>query len=488
MRVRIVTEGGGNIGLGHIARCDAIYQAFEDIGIPAEFVINGDKSVPDLLKGRKFHVFDWLKEQEKLFGIISGSEVVMIDSYLADISLYKSLAGKVEKAVFLDDNMRIDYPAGIIINGTVFSEEFNYARKAENTYLLGTKYTPLREYFREMPVKSINENISDITVIMGGYDTRELTPKITGMLKQEFPGIRKSIIAGKWCKNIDMIKQSADNMTEVIVDPAADKLKNALLNTDVAITAAGQSLYEFACAGVPAITVMVADNQLNNVRGWKKAGFIEDAGSYRDESLLRKIKAGVQKLSSKFIRTERSRIGQKYVDGKGALRIALYCSGNHFESNLTLRKVSPDDVLNVYELANDSEVRRYSFNTDGIDINAHKKWFSEKLRDTNCVFFIAEIGNKFIGQVRFDIKDSEAVIGISILGKYRGIGSGGVVLGKSIKALKKENPAIRIIKAFVKEENTGSAKLFEGHGFDYMGKLKVSGSDSLEYAYHYPGS
>ena len=49
MKVIILTEGGKNMGIGHLARCLSLYQAFEDKNINAEIIVNGDKTLKDSL-------------------------------------------------------------------------------------------------------------------------------------------------------------------------------------------------------------------------------------------------------------------------------------------------------------------------------------------------------------------------------------------------------------------------------------------------------
>jgi len=43
MKVFIITEGGKNIGFGHITRCLSLYQAFEEKEIIPEFILNSDE-------------------------------------------------------------------------------------------------------------------------------------------------------------------------------------------------------------------------------------------------------------------------------------------------------------------------------------------------------------------------------------------------------------------------------------------------------------
>ena len=67
MRTFILTEGGKDIGFGHLTRCISLYQAFEEREVVPEFIVNGDDTVLDLLKGKKYQIFNWLEERNKLF-------------------------------------------------------------------------------------------------------------------------------------------------------------------------------------------------------------------------------------------------------------------------------------------------------------------------------------------------------------------------------------------------------------------------------------
>lgn len=483
MNVSIITEGGRRIGLGHITRCVSLSQAFELRGIEPNIIVNGDDTILDLLGERRIYVFDWLKEKEKLFKLLKDAEIVIVDSYLAGVSLYKLISSKAKIPVYIDDNRRIEYPEGIIVNGTIFAEEFCYSQRNRNVYLLGTKYTPLRKCFWKVPEKRIKNEINNVIIMLGGCDSQNITAKITDMLRQEYPKLTKTVIAGKGYKGIEDIKKLEDSKTRIIFNPNPEKIKDAMIDADVAISAAGQSLYEFARMGIPTISVIIADNQLNNVRGWKKTGFIEDAGWYYNPGLLGKISLGLQKIQNNTKRIEKSIIGRTYVDGKGALRIVDYCTRKYYIEAISIRKAKMQDMLNVYRLSNETEVRNNSFNSRKIGLKVHKNWFLRKLRDKKCLFLIGEIGREYLGQVKFDINKNETVVGISVMKKYRGFGAGGVVLKKSIEILRKENPVISNIRAFVKKENVSSSKMFEKNGFKLIRRTKIKGYESNEYLY-----
>jgi len=321
MKVFIITEGSKNIGFGHITRCISLYQAFKKRGIIPKFIINGDDPVKDLLKGLNYQILNWLDEKSRLFKKVKDADIAIIDSYLADISFYNTLSDLVRLAVYIDDNKRLNYPKGIVVNGSIYAEELNYYHTNGVTYLLGTKYTPLRKEFWEVPEKKIKEKVESIMITFGGDDAKNMTPKILGFLRENYPELKKNVIVGNAFQNIDEIKKSADKNTNLIYYPDAKKIKEIMLESDIAISAGGQTLYELARVGVPTVGICVAENQLRNVKGWERIGFLEYVGWYNKNNLVQKINNSIEYLKDVSVRKNKYKIGREFVDGKGGLRI-----------------------------------------------------------------------------------------------------------------------------------------------------------------------
>jgi len=324
MKVFILTEGGKNIGFGHITRCLSLYQAFEGRGIKPKFIVNADNDVEYLLKQVNYQIFNWLDEKSKLFEMVKDADIVIIDSYLADISLYNTLSDLVKIPVYIDDNKRLDYPEGIVLNGNIHAETLNYPKKDGITYLLGPKYTPLRKEFWEVPEKKIKENIESIMVTFGGDDAQNMTPKIMNLLNKEYSALKKNIIIGKAFYNIEEIKKNIDKNTNLIYCSDAGKIKEIMLESDIAISAGGQTLYELARVGVPTIGVCIAENQMGNIKEWERMGFLEYAGWNKKNNFIKKIKNPLNYLEDIKVRENKSKMGRKFVDGKGEKRIVRY--------------------------------------------------------------------------------------------------------------------------------------------------------------------
>jgi len=326
MKVCIITEGGKKMGFGHITRCSSIYQAFNEIGIIPQFIVNGDESIHNLLKDINPETFDWINNQKKLLATLRDADIVFVDSYHADYNLYKEISSPVKTAVYLDDNMRLEYPKGFVLNGAISAEQLPYPENKDVDYLLGVQFAPLRKEFWDTAAKQVRDEIEVIMVTFGGTDMHNLTPKVLKMLIDTYPELLKKVIIGNCFQNIAEIEKLKDNNTELIYYPNAAKMKKIMFESDITISACGQTLYELACVGVPTIAVTTADNQSINARGWQKAGFIEYDGHQSKTDLLGNIKSLIDKLKCSGLRRKKTCIGRDLVDGKGAIRIADYFS------------------------------------------------------------------------------------------------------------------------------------------------------------------
>ncbi len=322
MEVYILTEGGSSIGFGHVTRCISIYQALEEKGVKPILIVNGDDSLTDILRNFNFEIFDWLTNRDRIFKKVGNSDIVLIDSYLADQKFYKDISTIIKLPVFYDDYRRIDYTKGIVINGNIYANELNYAKTKNISYLLGPKYLPLRKEFWYIPEKKVRTKVENILITFGGSDLRNMTPRILKFFVHRYPDLNKIVIVGNGFKNTNEIRSVVDKRTELIYNPNAMTMRDMMLEADIAISAGGQTLYELARVGVPTIAIAVAENQLLNVHAFKNAGFIEYAGWWEDESLFNNLVNCFHSILDVSVRKDKVSLGRKIVDGLGSLRIA----------------------------------------------------------------------------------------------------------------------------------------------------------------------
>jgi UDP-2,4-diacetamido-2,4,6-trideoxy-beta-L-altropyranose hydrolase len=321
MEIIILTEGGAEIGFGHITRCLSLCQAFTARRHHTRFIVAGDSSVTGILKNISFEIFDWRKEEKRLMQAMDDADVALVDSYLADKRVYNKISETVKVAVFLDDTRRLDYPPGFVLNWSISARDLEYPEKDSINYLLGPAYVSLRNAFREVPAKEIKETVTDVLITFGGDDSKNLTPTILGFLTRDYPTLRKHVVIAGAFKNRAEIEAAADNNTRLVFSPDDEGMKTVMLESDIAIASGGQTIYELARVGVPAVVIAVADNQRNNVSGWEKTGFIENAGFWQDEHLMKVVAERFAKLMDFEARRRATAAGHKIVPANGADRI-----------------------------------------------------------------------------------------------------------------------------------------------------------------------
>ncbi len=471
MNVVILTEGGRDIGFGHVARCSSIYQAFEQFGIYPRFIINGDDSVKSILPDIDVDINNWIDD----LSIISKSDIVIVDSYLADIDTFNELSNNVSLVAYIDDNNRLDYPKGIVINGTLDTSNINYQKRDNIKYLLGNEYIPLRKDFWDIPKIKIKDSIENILITMGGNDLRNLTPKILDQLNNYFPDINKKIIIADSFKNVTEIEKLKNNHVELIYSPDSRDIINVMASSDLAISASGQTLYELACLGVPTIAIGIIDNQKNNIKNWINQGFIEYVGCWNDEDLLENILDRIELLKDKNIRYDKRLLGVRAVNGKGSLKIVKSILNEFYINNSNFREVKKEDCLKIFEIANDEEVRKSSFNSDKIKLDNHKIWFNNVLNDNTTQFYVLEFQDDLIGQLRLDFDEKYPVISISLNKKYRSIGLSKILLSKGLKLIDGK------VVAYIKNDNIRSISFFKSMGFKKDSEVIIKDCPALKF-------
>lgn len=318
MKVSIISEGNSIVGFGHISRCTSIYQAYEEEHITPTLIINGDESIREILNGKNFILFNWLEQSAKLFELIKNTDIAIIDSYLAPLSIYQNISKLVKIPVFIDDNLRLEYPPGIIINSLIHSEDLNYPIQENFENLLGSEYTMIKMEFWDGVRKIIRDNIDCIMVTFGSNDLRNITPVLLKKLKKSFPNVKKKVIIGKNFQNKPELENIKDDKCEFIFSPNSLKMKECMIEADIAITAGGQTVYELACMGVPTVTIATADIQLKTVEACAKVGLNYYAGEWSDKNLLENIEKSIQNLLDRTKREGISLVSQKLVRSDGS--------------------------------------------------------------------------------------------------------------------------------------------------------------------------
>jgi len=317
----IITEGGKQFGFGHITRCLSIAKIFEQHNYKVHFIIKGDNSICSLINNYSYNILNWQDEKIISIDTIQNSSFILVDSILIKDTELLSLEEINIPIIFIDDEKRRNIlTKGFVIDWTVLSEKNNYFNpKKENvSYLLGSKYTPLRDEFTNASLNNIEDNINTIMVTLGGADIRNLTPIILENLNKFLPNCKKNIVIGNAFLNIKEIKKYKDINTTLIYNASALQMLNLMQKSDIAIASGGQTLYELARVGTPTIAIVLVENAKDDTLGWEKVGSIKNIGWWNDKHLISKLKRTLVLLKDKNQRQKMQDCTKNFINPNGA--------------------------------------------------------------------------------------------------------------------------------------------------------------------------
>ncbi|MEP6664777.1 MAG: GNAT family N-acetyltransferase, partial [Verrucomicrobiota bacterium] len=250
-----------------------------------------------------------------------------------------------------------------------------------------------------------------------------------------------------------------------------------MAKADLAIAAGGSTAWELAYMGLPALVLILAENQRANAERLGEAGIAENLG-LASTAMPEVLAEQIKKLASDpDRRVAMSQNGRALVDGFGNMRVWFRLN----ETALRLRRANSADARFVWESANESTVRDVSFSSDPIRWEDHLIWFEKKISDPNCFLWIAADDSDIpLGMARFDLEGEIAVISVSLDKNRRGKNRGSLLIWLACRKLFLESNA-EIVDAFIKSDNHASIRAFQKAGLEQSAETTVKNQPALRF-------
>lgn len=324
----IRADANEKIGTGHVMRCLSIARAFASVGKEVVF-ITADHKGDALISGYLSICLDSIwnemdSEIEKLEELIKAKEpeLILIDSYFVTEKYFNSVSVLTQVA-YMDDLNVQSWNVDFLINYNIFASILDYTHYdgKGTTLLLNPQFAPLREEFKKCQKHKIKD-VSDVLVSAGGADPEHITEKIMSGICPEIPNVQFHFVVGALNPRLDKIMNLIEAHDNAVLHINEKHMSVLMKNYDIAISAAGTTLYELCATGIPTITYTLADNQLVADEQFAKQGIMLSAGDCRDDDFIERIGRLLKKLSiNRRQREDLSRRMQGLVDGLGADRI-----------------------------------------------------------------------------------------------------------------------------------------------------------------------
>ncbi len=298
--ILFLTEYFKSSGLGHLRRCMAFAELFEDLGYSAKILVNTDDPYANIFDS-KFVIRNWLEN----LNLEDQYECIVIDSYHALKLHYEKFLKFTARLVAIDDNTRIDYPNGCIIyNGGLGGLLYNYDTSKYKKVLVGPEFALVRRQFHlHKDKKIIGEQIRKVLISMGGSDPLNLTLRLIRIYASKFPNFKLDIIIGPGFENFPTDEFFNSDIIRFYKNLDADSMYRLMCESDLCITAGGQTVYELGKLGVPFIVIKTAENQLGNLLGLNRTGLVEQYIDPIGSDFEQKVESFTDNLSTKNARS-----------------------------------------------------------------------------------------------------------------------------------------------------------------------------------------
>ncbi len=335
-------DGNSTIGAGHIMRCLSIANAAKRKGCHTLFVTAGN-DFRDMITsyGHETAVMntdytDMSSELDRFLPVLNSysPKAVILDSYYVTESYLKTLreSGRISSLVCIDDVPEFPYPCDVLLNYNIYASAADYGAlyggRKKPQFLLGTAYAPLREEFQNLQQRRVRKAASDILVSTGGADSEHMGLSLVRevLLREgELKHLRFHFIIGLMNKDRDAIRCLAADSPLIILHEHVTAMSSFMQQSDLAISAAGSTLYELCATQTPAITYVLADNQIPGAEGFVRHSILQSAGDVRElgtDVLARRLIQAAAALAEDYEqRIFISRKMQTVVDGRGTERI-----------------------------------------------------------------------------------------------------------------------------------------------------------------------
>lgn len=209
-----------------------------------------------------------------------------------------------------------------IINDSFVSEFVQYDIVGKETKLFtGPEYFLLPRDYQVVKKPIIREEVKNVVISMGGSDPAGLTIKILSKLPLQ-ASLHYHVIMGPAFQHYQDIAQLCIGISNVTLYKDPQNFIDILANADIAIIAAGRTLFECSYLGLPVIIIPSIDHESSTANEYSRMTGSVNLGIWKSEETPDKLDKTMELYLNNFdLRKKMSESAKKIIDGQGISRI-----------------------------------------------------------------------------------------------------------------------------------------------------------------------
>jgi UDP-2,4-diacetamido-2,4,6-trideoxy-beta-L-altropyranose hydrolase len=332
----IRADASREIGTGHVIRCLALAQAWQDAGGESIFVLAMESPILEKhIRSEGIQVVHLISKAGSNDDAIETATLahkinaawVAVDGYQFGMDYQRAIKDEDLHLLFIDDNGHAGgYCANLVLNQNIHAHESLYiSREPYTRLLLGSDFVLLRREFRKWRLwkRNIPKMARKILVTLGGGDPGNVTCKVIRALKHlEMEDIEATIVIGPENPHLENIED------ELLKAPFSFRLLHSCRNmadlmvwADMAIAAAGSTSWELAFMGLPGVIMVLAENQEKAAQRLIEKEVFLGLGDGHNSGVQQMTQALTESMLNPRLRQSQSENGRLLVDGLGTQRV-----------------------------------------------------------------------------------------------------------------------------------------------------------------------
>ncbi len=339
MPLLIRADASSQTGVGHVMRCLALAQAWQDQGGSVTFVTAMDApGIKARLESERAHVIPLAdvpgSKNDARRTILLARELnatwLVADGYHFDADYQREVKDAGLNLFWIDDEAHAAYyTADIVLNQNLHATEAMYAQREPFTQLLlGPRYVLLRReflkwrhWYRETPAVARN-----ILVTLGGGDPENVTLRvIEGLKRMDIRNLEVVVVVGAaYPHHAELEAATRSAPFSIRLEPNVSDMPALMAWADIGVSGGGGTCWELAYLGLPSFAIALAKNQAPTVRALDESGIslAVVSGNRLDSRHFRIAMSGL--ITNVAVRRAMSRKGKALIDGQGAARVVKH--------------------------------------------------------------------------------------------------------------------------------------------------------------------
>jgi UDP-2,4-diacetamido-2,4,6-trideoxy-beta-L-altropyranose hydrolase len=283
-------DSSNKIGGGHVFRCitlacelqksdvDILFICQDLVGNLSNFIIKSGFPVKliSLEQSENDEINDAIISKKIIINYLKNKTYqytyLIVDHYELNATYEKQLSPLFNHITVIDDLASRRHFCQLLIDQSIGRVPEHYHRLIESPaceILAGAKYGLLREQFHKLRPKTIikrnsTTEIKNVLISLGATDPHNVTSTIIALLEHSILAkkLQYTVVLTSNAPYLSEVKRVIEHSTlqvDLLID--ANNMANLISHADIAIAAAGSSLLERSCLGLPSFVIKLADNQ-----------------------------------------------------------------------------------------------------------------------------------------------------------------------------------------------------------------------------------